>query len=196
MVIFASGKDRRVPVRPLHTNFKLSRDGDYLALIEPDGSTVATAFAPQYPVQVPNVSFGFGLMSSNTTLIGTGAAVRVLVPNSGNGGSSLGQTWTGGNEPFADGGWRSGVTGVGFSAAGAPDLVGSAAMTVRFNFDAPPVGTVILDTKPVGTLNNGVNSGATWVAAWTDNSPTPVARSGVMSFSTLNNSLVSLPANA
>jgi hypothetical protein len=35
MVIFASGKDRRIPGQELHTNFKLSADGEYLALFRP-----------------------------------------------------------------------------------------------------------------------------------------------------------------
>jgi hypothetical protein len=33
LVVFASGKDRRVPGQPLHTNFSLSADGEYLGLI-------------------------------------------------------------------------------------------------------------------------------------------------------------------
>src|ERR1019366_6092641 len=39
MVVFASNKDRRVAGAPLHTNFKLSGSGDYLALVLPDGVT-------------------------------------------------------------------------------------------------------------------------------------------------------------
>ena len=38
LVVFASGKDRTGP--ELHTNFKLSASGDYLALIAPGGSTI------------------------------------------------------------------------------------------------------------------------------------------------------------
>jgi hypothetical protein len=196
MVIFASNKDRRVPGSPLHTNFRLGENGDYLALVEPDGTTIATVFTPRYPIQVPNVSFGFGLISSNTTLLAPGAALRVLVPTPGNGGSTLGDTWKGAAEPFPDGGWRSGTSGVGFSAAGAPSLVATSSMTVRFNFDAAPAGTVIADTKPIGTANNGVNNGATWVASSTDNSPTPVSRSGVMQFVAPENDQIALPANA
>src|SRR5437016_5873092 len=32
-VVFASGKNRRVPGAPLHSNFKLSSSGEYLALV-------------------------------------------------------------------------------------------------------------------------------------------------------------------
>ena len=48
LVVFASGKDRTAG-NELHTNFKLNRDGEYLALVQPDGSTAATEFMPAYP---------------------------------------------------------------------------------------------------------------------------------------------------
>src|SRR5581483_9228845 len=38
MIVFASGKNRAVAGRELHTNFKLSSDGEYLALVKPDSS--------------------------------------------------------------------------------------------------------------------------------------------------------------
>ena len=41
LVAFASNKDRRVSGNPLHTNFRLSASGEYLALVEPDGKTIA-----------------------------------------------------------------------------------------------------------------------------------------------------------
>lgn len=58
LLVWASGQDRRSPGRPLHTNFKLSSHGKYLALVRPDGS-MATEFAPQFPPQSPDVSYGF-----------------------------------------------------------------------------------------------------------------------------------------
>jgi hypothetical protein len=200
LVVFASNKDRRTPGRPLHTNFRLDPDGEYLALVEPDGATVASAFSPRYPFQVPNVSFGIGLVSSNTTLLAAGAISRVLVPTPGNGGSALGDTWKGGTEPFNDAGWRAGTTGIGFSAAGAPSLVAAAAMTVRLNFDAPPAGTVIADTKPIGAAIHGANgagaAGATWLASSADNAPVPLTRAGVMQFNSVENDQITLPGNA
>jgi len=42
----------------LHTDFNLSSEGEYLALVAPDGTTVATEFSPRYPEQRRNVSFG------------------------------------------------------------------------------------------------------------------------------------------
>jgi hypothetical protein len=58
VVVWASNKNRREPARPLHTNFALSSSGEYLGLIKPDGVTVVSAFAPIYPPQRDDVSFG------------------------------------------------------------------------------------------------------------------------------------------
>ena len=56
-MIFASNKDRRTAGAELHTNFKLSNNADYLALIAPDGS-ISSEFAPSYPDQFANISYG------------------------------------------------------------------------------------------------------------------------------------------
>ncbi len=66
LVVFASGKDRRVPSSPLHTNFKLTASGDYLSLVAPDGVSVLQQFPADYPAtktfpaQRANISFGRG----------------------------------------------------------------------------------------------------------------------------------------
>jgi len=65
LVVWASGKDRRNPAKPLHTNFQLSSSGEDLALTAPDGTTILHAYtsplsAPQgdwFPPE-PNVSLG------------------------------------------------------------------------------------------------------------------------------------------
>ena len=59
LVIFASGKNRAVPGSELHANFSLGRNGEYLALVRPDGVTIVTEFSPTYPNQRSDVSFGF-----------------------------------------------------------------------------------------------------------------------------------------
>ena len=59
LVVFASGKDRTAG-NELHTNFKLNGDGEYLALVQLDASTVATEFTPEYPDQRENISYGAG----------------------------------------------------------------------------------------------------------------------------------------
>jgi hypothetical protein len=56
VVVFASGKNRNVASLPLHTNFTLQREAGYLALVRPDGTTVASEFS--YGDQAADVSFG------------------------------------------------------------------------------------------------------------------------------------------
>lgn len=59
LVVFASGKDRAVAGSELHTNFSLSSNGEYLALVKPDGFTRVSEFTPTYPEQRVDVSYGF-----------------------------------------------------------------------------------------------------------------------------------------
>ncbi len=58
LLIFASDKDRRAEGEELHTNFKLASSGEYLALVEPDGISIAFAYSPAYPPQQSNVAYG------------------------------------------------------------------------------------------------------------------------------------------
>lgn len=57
LTVFASNKDRSVAGNELHTNFKLSASGEYLGLFVPNG-TVVHAYAPVYPSQFTDVSYG------------------------------------------------------------------------------------------------------------------------------------------
>ena len=59
LIVFASGRDIRIPGATLHTDFKLSASGEYLALKRPDG-TIATEFTPAFPAQIADVSYGYG----------------------------------------------------------------------------------------------------------------------------------------
>jgi hypothetical protein len=58
LVVFASNKNRREPGRELHTNFALAAEGEYLALVQPDGATVVSEYAPTFPRQSADVSYG------------------------------------------------------------------------------------------------------------------------------------------
>ncbi len=53
-VIFASGKDSS----DTHTNFQLDKGGEFLALVQADGVTVAHAYTSEFPRQVADVSYG------------------------------------------------------------------------------------------------------------------------------------------
>lgn len=60
LIVFASGDDTPDANNNLHTNFKLSKSGEYIALIEPDES-IATEFGPAgspYPNQSDDFSYG------------------------------------------------------------------------------------------------------------------------------------------
>ena len=72
LIIFASGTSRGLP--ELHTNFKISASGGYLALIASDGSTVINEFV-NYPPQRTDISYGpSGYFSSATPGETNGAA--------------------------------------------------------------------------------------------------------------------------
>ena len=58
LLVFASGKDLATAGGELHTNFKLSGSGEFLALVEPDGFTIHHQYSPSYPDQVTAISYG------------------------------------------------------------------------------------------------------------------------------------------
>jgi Ca2+-binding RTX toxin-like protein len=58
LLVWASEKDRADPAGPLHTNFKLADEGEYLALVAPDGVTIASDFGAAFPPQSEDVSYG------------------------------------------------------------------------------------------------------------------------------------------
>ncbi|WP_264373128.1 CotH kinase family protein [Oceaniferula marina] len=58
LLVYASDKAPAQPGGELHTNFKLSKAGEYLALVSPDGVTVMHHFSPMFPAQTSDVSYG------------------------------------------------------------------------------------------------------------------------------------------
>ena len=125
IIVFASNKDRRDPASELHTNFKLSSSGEFLALVHPNGVTLEHFYGPTYPLQVQDVSYGLQQSTSSTTLVAPGAAIKYKVPTNGNDDVNEGtnpNSWIGTN--FPDGSWTSGTTGVGY-ATGSPDAYDS-----------------------------------------------------------------------
>ena len=106
MTVFASGKDRRAPGAPLHTSFAIDAGGGYLALVRPDGVTIATEF--HYPAQRANFSYGLAQSIIVTPLITNRHPVRLQVPTS----AALGNTWL--TNDFNDATWQAGTNGVGY----------------------------------------------------------------------------------
>ena len=47
LIVFASGKNRNKKGSELHTNFSLSSNGEYLALVGPENVGIATEFSPK-----------------------------------------------------------------------------------------------------------------------------------------------------
>lgn len=58
VIVFASDKDRAVAGSELHTNFKLSKESDSLALIDADGFVIDEFAAEDLPQQFTDVSYG------------------------------------------------------------------------------------------------------------------------------------------
>ncbi|MBN1505594.1 MAG: lamin tail domain-containing protein [Sedimentisphaerales bacterium] len=115
LVVFASGKDVREPGGELHTSFSLASEGESVALVQPDGKTIADAYV-EYPPQLADISYGLSsngtVSQTETVLVPEGADARALIPTN----SSLGLSWT--QVSFNDAGWLAGKTGVGYDYAG------------------------------------------------------------------------------
>jgi hypothetical protein len=111
LVVFASGKDRADAAGELHTNFSLAREaGGYLALVKPDGVTIASEFA-SYPAQSQDIAYGVGIEGeAPVTFFSAGAQAKWHVP--------LGPVtnWT--ETDFDDSAWSTGDTGIGYDSPG------------------------------------------------------------------------------
>lgn len=111
LIVFASGKNRALPSGPLHTNFRLNSSGDFLALVKPDGS-IASSYAPAYPVQAGDISYGIPLQQTVVPLLTRGAPGKMLVPSN----DALGAGWT--DPEWNDVSWLAVTNGIGFDAGG------------------------------------------------------------------------------
>ena len=99
IVVFASGKDRAVGGAELHTNFSLSSNGEYLALVKPGGAKTSE-FDP-YPKQKPDVSYG--ISSSEQLIVNRNTPLKFLLSTPAN--DAQGDTWT--EDDYDDSGWNS-----------------------------------------------------------------------------------------
>lgn len=115
LLVWASSKNRINPAAPLHTNFGLSKSGEFLGLYKPHPATgqpsLMHSYGASYPPQAPDISYGTSVEQTVTTLAGSGAGqngrYRVLANN------ATGQTnYAGGNYGLGDvgtnlaGGWN------------------------------------------------------------------------------------------
>lgn len=114
LVVFASGKNRKLLANRLHTNFKLSKNaGSYLALVRPDGLTVEHAYV-NYPQQVQDIAYGLPIQTAFQALVAQGAAGKARVPLSA---ADMPTGWNG-NGAFDDSAWQAGSSGFGYDTTG------------------------------------------------------------------------------
>jgi hypothetical protein len=104
LVVFASGKNRRIAGLPLHTNFSLEKNGEYLSLAAPGGA-VLQEFAP-FPPQQEDRSYGQGRDTKEVTLVAPGATARWKAPVVDVPGWQL--------PAFNDSEWAAGQTAIGY----------------------------------------------------------------------------------
>ena len=113
LTLFATGENRRTNPNALHTNFSLNADGEYLGLIRVGTNEVVDEFAPQYPPQLTDVSFGLGnggpIVSQN--IIPAATPVSFLVPS-----SNIGNSWQ--SPSFDDSSWTRATSALGYGYQG------------------------------------------------------------------------------
>ena len=68
LIVFASDRDFKDDPANLHLNFKLSKGGQYLALVKPD-MTVAHEFSPGYPELGNDESYGLTVLGGENTFV-------------------------------------------------------------------------------------------------------------------------------
>ena len=105
----------------LHANFRIAAGGEYLALVEPRGTTdaVVSSFGTSnanFPPQLTDVTYGQSGRVATHTIVDLESVAELLVPTN----DALGREWTGApdNEPFPTSpettDWEITTAGVGF----------------------------------------------------------------------------------
>ena len=114
LVVFASNKATQ-PGSDLHAGFRLSGGGEFLALVAPDGKTVVDSFAPIFPQQYADISYGRGVGGSvsRETFVAIGSDAAYFVPS-----EELAADWR--LPDFDDSQWLSAKTGLGFGYPNQP----------------------------------------------------------------------------
>ncbi|MCA9152892.1 MAG: lamin tail domain-containing protein, partial [Planctomycetales bacterium] len=134
LIVFASGRDVQDEAGNLHTNFRLNRDGDYLALVDSTGVVVSEigANGTKFPQQLTDVSYGLYQTTVATEFIRSDSSAQLFVPTD----NSLSSSWT--SPEFDAGSWSSVTAGVGYDrtpSQGAPILGGNAILNIDFDDD-------------------------------------------------------------
>ena len=109
LIVFASGKNLTNPASELHTNFSLDSNGEYLGLVKPGGTVIASDFAPAFIPQFEDISYGTSDPSATITLSQFGSPAKARIPTIATGNDA---TWR--DASFDDSTWLSGSLGVGY----------------------------------------------------------------------------------
>ncbi len=149
LIVFASNKDRSIAGSELHTNFKLSAGGEYLALVSP-AAAVLQEFAPEYPPLDEDESYGF--IFSSEEFVVSGDTAETLVPSDG----TLNADWS--TTSFSPGAeWEAGTVGAGFGV----DVPG---IRVRHVFSTTPITNLAEADGALADPGSGIVKESTVVA--------------------------------
>ena len=110
-------RDRKDPEGTLHTNFRISADGEWLGLVAPDGTTVVSEYGSRegegsfFPPQTEGVTFGLGTLSDpkQATFLEFGSNCRWLVPE-----ETTDADWHA--REFDDASWTAAKTAIGYES--------------------------------------------------------------------------------
>ncbi|MCA9172514.1 MAG: tandem-95 repeat protein, partial [Planctomycetales bacterium] len=108
LVIVASGKDFVAPTGELHTNFRLSSDGEYLGLIAPDGQSVVWETATAFPALNADVSWGMANVGLTESVVGSTSSANYQLTE-----YSDTAPWT--SVAFDDTSWSSASASIGYA---------------------------------------------------------------------------------
>ncbi|MCL1920443.1 MAG: lamin tail domain-containing protein [Kiritimatiellaeota bacterium] len=135
LIVFADGSDVPLVNGELHTSFSFSKDGEDVALVRPDGTTVESGFT--FGRQLKDVTVGY--QHKDIVLLAENAAVQYTVPNAA------------GNAPT-----KQGTSGLGFVAT-------QGSFNVTFYKMKSAMGNV--DTAIAWTKNPSQQNGTTVTSA-------------------------------
>src|SRR5207247_11050063 len=108
-------------------------------------------FAPMFPEQHRDISYGLRQTVTANYLVASNAALKFFIPTNG----SLGSSWV--NMGFNDSAWTSGTNGVGYQAP----FAGFAVKVIRANVAV----TTLAEAESV------ISTPSKWGAAYSNNTP-------------------------
>ncbi len=163
LIVFASSQNVEDYIDPLgymHTDFALSAGGEFLALTDPQDNVVH-AYAPTYPPQINNVSYGLVRNTATIELVGPGNQTSVLLPTNGSldaPSAGVAPAWT--LPGFNDASWTTSPSGVGVGFDTGDDAPTNAPNGTLL--PGGPLGFDLTDPEEDGVLNGTFLAGGPW----------------------------------